>query len=153
MSLLLRLPRGNAYNQLVSTRNYTGDVLNFGLAKENYAASHPDKIDRLKFVIVGDDVSVGRAQGSIVGRRGLAGTVLVYKIAGALAGRGASLDEVYNVAQWVSTRLGTIGVGLEHCHASAPVSTSAKLSDQLGSNYRYRERSPQLHTSHRLKSK
>lgn len=119
MSLLLRLPRGSAYNQLVSTRNYTGDVLNFGLAKENYAASHPDKIDRLKFVIVGDDVSVGRAQGSIVGRRGLAGTVLVYKIAGALAGRGASLDEVYNVAQWVSTRLGTIGVGLEHCHASA----------------------------------
>ena len=47
---------------------------------------------------------------------GLAGTCLVYKIAGALANRGGSLDEVYNVAQWVSSRLGTIGVGLEHCH-------------------------------------
>ena len=44
--------------------------------------------------------------------------MLVYKIAGALAGRGASLDEVYHTAQWVSTRLGTIGVGLEHCHVS-----------------------------------
>ena len=47
---------------------------------------------------------------------GLAGTVLVYKIAGALARRGASLNEVYQVSQWVSTRLGTIGAGLEHCH-------------------------------------
>jgi len=50
--------------------------------------------------------------------RGLAGTVLVYKIAGALASRGAGLDEVYDVAEWVSQRIGTIGVGLEHCHVS-----------------------------------
>lgn len=51
--------------------------------------------------------------------RGLAGTVLVYKIAGALARRGADLEEVYNVAQWVASRVGTIGVGLEHCHVCA----------------------------------
>lgn len=51
------------------TRNYTGDVLNFGLAKEHYAALHPDKSDRVKFLIVGDDVAVGREQGKIVGRR------------------------------------------------------------------------------------
>lgn len=50
-------------------RNYTGDVLNFGLAKEDYAASRPDKADRVKFVIVGDDVAVGKTQGKIVGRR------------------------------------------------------------------------------------
>lgn len=50
-------------------RNYTGDVLNFGLAKEQYAALHPEKAERIKFVIVGDDVAVGRAQGMIVGRR------------------------------------------------------------------------------------
>jgi len=50
-------------------RNYTGDVLNFGLAKEQYAALHPDEADRVKFVIVGDDVAVGRTQGKIVGRR------------------------------------------------------------------------------------
>lgn len=50
--------------------------------------------------------------------RGLAGTVLVYKIAGALAERGGGLDEVHNVAEWVSKNVGTIGVGLEHCHVS-----------------------------------
>ncbi len=52
-----------------SSRNYTGDVLNFGLAKEQYAAQHPEKSQRLKFIIVGDDVAVGREQGKIVGRR------------------------------------------------------------------------------------
>lgn len=50
-------------------RNYTGDVLNFGLAKEHYASLHPQKADKIKFVVVGDDVAVGREQGKIVGRR------------------------------------------------------------------------------------
>lgn len=54
-------------------------------------------------------------QGTLM-RRGLAGTCLVYKIAGALASRGASLDEVYNIAEWVASRIATIGVGSEHCH-------------------------------------
>ena len=57
-------------------RNYTGDVLNFGLAKEQYAALHPDKSDRVKFVIVGDDVAVGREKGKIVGRRCVVGLFL-----------------------------------------------------------------------------
>jgi len=52
-----------------SPRNYTGDVLNFGLAKEQYAAHHPEKAKNIKFVIVGDDVAVGREHGKIVGRR------------------------------------------------------------------------------------
>lgn len=52
-----------------SVRNYTGDILHFGLSKEQYAALHPEKADRLKFVVVGDDVAVGKTQGSIVGRR------------------------------------------------------------------------------------
>lgn len=50
-------------------RNYTGDVLNFGLAKEQFAARHPGKANKVRFLIVGDDVAVGRTQGSIVGRR------------------------------------------------------------------------------------
>lgn len=50
-------------------RNYTGDVLNFGLAKEQYAALHPAKAEKIKFLVVGDDVAVGKAQGNIVGRR------------------------------------------------------------------------------------
>jgi len=52
-----------------TSRNYTGDVLAFGLAKEQYAALHPDEADKVKFVIVGDDVAVGKTQGDIVGRR------------------------------------------------------------------------------------
>nr|AFO55210.1 dihydroxyacetone kinase [Moniliophthora perniciosa] len=119
----------NDKGTVIIVKNYTGDVLNFGLAKEQYAALRPEYADRVKFVIVGDDVAVGKTQGSIVGRRGLAGTVLVYKIAGALARRGASLDEVYNTAQWVASRVATIGVGLEHCHVPGTAPSATHLSD------------------------
>ncbi|KAI0084466.1 Dak1 domain-containing protein [Irpex rosettiformis] len=113
---------------VIIVKNYTGDILNFGLAKEQYAAIHPEKSNRVKFVIVSDDVAVGRTQGKIVGRRGLAGTVLVYKIAGALARQGASLEEVYTTAEYITTRLATIGVGLDHCH----VPGTATAENQLG---------------------
>jgi len=118
----------NEEGVVIIVKNYTGDVLNFGLAKEQYAALHPDKADRAKFVVVGDDVAVGRTQGKIVGRRGLAGTVLVYKIAGALARSGASLEQVYSIAQWVASRIGTIGVSLEHCHVPGTASAKSHLS-------------------------
>ncbi|KAI0924738.1 hypothetical protein AcW2_005531 [Taiwanofungus camphoratus] len=118
----------NEKGTVIVVKNYTGDILNFGLAKEQYAASHPAKADRLRFVVVGDDVAVGRTQGKIVGRRGLAGTVLVYKIAGALARRGADLEEVYNVAQWIASRVGTIGVGLEHCHVPGTAAGESHLA-------------------------
>ncbi|KAF8605858.1 dihydroxyacetone kinase [Ceratobasidium sp. AG-I] len=106
----------NDKGTLMIVKSYTGDILNFGLAREQYCAANPSKASSLKFVVVGDDVSVGKTQGEIVGRRGLAGTVLVYKIAGALANRGATLDQVYDIAQFVADRVGTIAVGLEHCH-------------------------------------
>ncbi|PCH44361.1 dihydroxyacetone kinase 1 [Wolfiporia cocos MD-104 SS10] len=112
---------------VIIVKNYTGDILNFGLAKEQYAALHPDRADRVKFVIVSDDVAVGKTQGKIVGRRGLAGTCLVYKIAGALAKRGGSLDEVYNIAQYVASHVGTIGVGLEHCHVPGTAAGESHL--------------------------
>ncbi|KAH9940922.1 dihydroxyacetone kinase [Epithele typhae] len=118
---------GNDKGTVIIVKNYTGDILNFGLAKEQYAADHPDRAERVKFVIVGDDVAVGKTQGKIVGRRGLAGTCIVYKIAGALAKRGASLDEVYNTAQWVASRVGTIGVGLEHCHVPGTAAGESHL--------------------------
>ncbi|KAF7303561.1 Dihydroxyacetone kinase [Mycena indigotica] len=106
----------NDAGTLILVKNYTGDILNFGLAAEQYAAEHADKSNKVKFVVVGEDVAVGKTQGGIVGRRGLAGVVLVYKIAGALAAQGGSLEEVHDVAQYVASRIGTIGVGLEHCH-------------------------------------
>lgn len=64
---------------------------------------------------------------TLVCNRGLAGTVLVYKIAGALAKRGGSLDEVYSIAEWVASRVGTIGVGLEHCHVRSHVFPSVSM--------------------------
>ncbi|KAF8074735.1 dihydroxyacetone kinase [Lyophyllum atratum] len=119
----------NDKGTVIIVKNYTGDVLNFGLAKEQYAALHPEKAERVKFIIVGDDVAVGKTQGSIVGRRGLTGTVLVYKIAGALADRGGSLDDVSNIAQWVASNVGTIGVGLDHCHVPGTAPASSHLKD------------------------
>ncbi|KIJ55374.1 hypothetical protein M422DRAFT_23969 [Sphaerobolus stellatus SS14] len=113
---------------LIIVKNYTGDVLNFGLAKEQYAAAHPEKSKKVKFLVVGDDVSVGKTQGGLVGRRGLAGTVLVYKIAGALSARGSDLDSIYDVAEWASQRLGTIGIGLEHCHIPGTQASESHLS-------------------------
>ncbi|KAF9785088.1 dihydroxyacetone kinase [Thelephora terrestris] len=120
---------GNDKGTLIIVKNYTGDVLNFGLAKEQFAARHPGKANKVRFLIVGDDVAVGRTQGSIVGRRGLAGTVLVYKIAGALARRGAPLEEVYDIAETVSKNLGTVGVGLEHCHVPGTAASESYLSE------------------------
>jgi dihydroxyacetone kinase len=69
---------------LVVVMNYTGDVLNFGMAVEKARAAGIE----VDMVVVGDDSGVGRAKGGKVGRRGIAGTVLVQKIAGALAAKG-----------------------------------------------------------------
>ncbi|KAJ6480947.1 dihydroxyacetone kinase [Mycena sanguinolenta] len=118
----------NDAGTLILVKNYTGDILNFGLAAEQYAAEHAEKSNKVKFLVVGDDVAVGKTQGGIVGRRGLAGVVLVYKIAGALAAQGGSLDEVYSVAEWAAGRIGTIGVGLEHCHVPGTAPPSSHLS-------------------------
>jgi triose/dihydroxyacetone kinase / FAD-AMP lyase (cyclizing) len=58
-------------------------VLNFGMAVEKARASGMEVE-----MVVGDDAGVGRARGGKVGRRGIAGTVLVQKIAGALVATG-----------------------------------------------------------------
>ena len=52
----------------------------------------------------------------------------MYKIAGALAKRGGSLDEVYKTAEYVSSRLVTIGVGLEHCHVPGTAAGKTHLT-------------------------
>ncbi|KAF2029207.1 dihydroxyacetone kinase [Setomelanomma holmii] len=97
---------------LVIVMNYTGDVLNFGMAVEKARAQGVE----VDMVVVGDDAGVGRAKGGKVGRRGIAGTVLVHKIAGALAAKGASLKEVTRVAQLVADNTISIGSSLSHVH-------------------------------------
>ena len=42
----------------------------------------------------------------------------MYKVAGALADRGESLDAIYDIAKYVADNVVTIGCGLEHCHVS-----------------------------------
>lgn len=97
---------------LVVVMNYTGDVLNFGMGVEKAKAAGM----QVEMVVVGDDAGVGRKQGGKVGRRGIAGTVLVHKIAGALAATGASLKEVRKVAQLVADNTVSIGSSLLHVH-------------------------------------
>ena len=97
---------------LVTVMNYTGDVLNFGMGVEKAKAEGLN----VKMLVVGDDVGVGRAKAGKVGRRGIAGTVLVHKISGALAATGASLDEVYKVAKLTAENIVSVGASLDHVH-------------------------------------
>lgn len=69
---------------LVIIMNYTGDVMNFGMAAEKAKAAGIST----EFFAIGDDVGVGRTKGGKVGRRGIGGGILVLKLAGALAEAG-----------------------------------------------------------------
>ncbi|KAM3455732.1 hypothetical protein MY3296_002150 [Beauveria thailandica] len=102
----------SARGVVVVVMNYTGDVLNFGMAVEKARAAGI----AAEMVVVGDDVGVGRAQAGKVGRRGIAGTVLVLKIAGALAARGGRLEDVAKVARLAAENIVSVGASLEHVH-------------------------------------
>ncbi len=95
---------------LLVVKNYTGDRLNFGLAAELARAEGM----AVELVVVADDVAlrntVPRAR-----RRGIAGTVLVHKVAGAAAAAGRPLTEVKALAERTAAGLGTMGVALGGC--------------------------------------
>ncbi|GAB3579243.1 dihydroxyacetone kinase subunit DhaK [Leifsonia lichenia] len=88
-------------------KNYTGDVLNFETAADLVAAEGI----AVRAVVTNDDVAV---QDSLytAGRRGVAGTVLVEKIAGAAADRGDDLDGVTAIAERVNANVRSIGLAL-----------------------------------------
>ena len=92
---------------LLAPMNYTGDIMNFGMAKE-LAEAEGIKVEE---VVVNDDVAVDNSLYT-VGRRGVAGTVLVHKIAGAKAETGADLAEVKAVAEKVIANVRTMGVAI-----------------------------------------
>jgi dihydroxyacetone kinase len=114
---------------LVTVMNYTGDVLNFGMGVEKAKAAGM----KVEMLVVGDDVGVGRAKAGKVGRRGIAGTVLVHKISGALAATGASLEDVYKVAKLTAENIVSVGASLDHVHvpgrAPPDPNSSEKLAD------------------------
>ncbi|KAF2763009.1 DAK1/DegV-like protein [Pseudovirgaria hyperparasitica] len=89
--------------------NYTGDILNAGLAVTRAQALGY----RVRFVPVGDDVAVGRAQGGRVGRRGLAGHLVALKVVCGMADEGVGLEEVGRVMEGVVGDVGTVGVGFD----------------------------------------
>lgn len=92
---------------LLIVKSYTGDRLNFGLAAE---LARTEGL-AVEMVVVADDVAITDSDAN-AGRRGLAGTVLVHKAAGAAAEAGRSLAEVAEIARTVAAGLGTMGVGL-----------------------------------------
>ncbi|KAG9834362.1 dihydroxyacetone kinase, partial [Aureobasidium melanogenum] len=106
---------------LVIVMNYTGDVLNFGMGVEKARATGVD----IEMLVVGDDAGVPRSKGGKVGRRGIAGTVLVQKIAGALAATGAPLKDVHHVAKLAADNIVSIGSSLSHVHVPGRKVTEA----------------------------
>ena len=101
---------------LMIIKNYSGDCMNFNGAGADATEDEGLNIER---VFVNDDVAV---QGSsytnddyVVGRRGVAGTVFVHKIAGAAAQQGKDLKEVKRVAQKTIDNLASIGFALSSC--------------------------------------
>ncbi|VEU22910.1 DEKNAAC104182 [Brettanomyces naardenensis] len=97
---------------LIVVKNYTGDVLHFGMAAERITAEdYPNRI-----LIVQDDVAVGRTKNGLVGRRALAGTCFVHKVVGAkseMEHHKATLDDVYDIGKRVNESLVTIGASLD----------------------------------------
>jgi len=109
---------------LLIVKNYTGDRLNFGLAAE---LARADGIP-VEEVVVADDVAL-RGHVPAERRRGIAGTVLVHKIAGAAARSGRPLAEVALLARAAAADLGTMGVALGACTVPAAGRPGFALGD------------------------
>lgn len=109
---------------LIIVKNYTGDRLNFGLAAEMARA---DGIP-VELVIVDDDAALGKAERT-AGRRGIAGTVFVHKVAGAAAEAGLPLIEVKARALAAIGAVASMGVALSPCTVPAAGKPNFSLGD------------------------
>ncbi len=110
---------------LLIIKNYTGDRLNFGLAAE-LARAEGTAVD---MVIVADDAAFELKSGEGNNRRGIAGTVLVHKVAGAAAAAGLTLGEVKAEASHAASAVRTMGVALSACTVPAVGSPGFELAD------------------------
>ena len=90
--------------------NYGGDVMNFEMACEIVKAEGIET----KTVIVSDDIASASSEEKLK-RRGIAGLIFAFKIAGATAENGASLEEVFNITSNANSNLRTIGVAVSSC--------------------------------------
>lgn len=109
---------------LMIIKNYSGDIMNFGMSKD---LAELDDIE-VESVVVRDDVAVPDSTYS-TGRRGIAGTVFVHKIAGAKAETGASLQEVKAAAQKAIDNIRSMGMAMTPCILPAVGKPGFALAD------------------------
>ena len=95
---------------LLIIKNYSGDIMNFSMAAELAEMEGY----RVMSVVTKDDVAVPDSTFS-TGRRGIAGTVFVHKIAGAAAEAGKDLEELRNLAQKVIDNTRSMGMAMTPC--------------------------------------
>ncbi|XP_042213285.1 triokinase/FMN cyclase-like isoform X2 [Homarus americanus] len=122
--------RDNPAGVLVVVFNYTGDRINCGLAVERCRAAGM----KVEMYVSGDDTALTQLEGT-AGRRGLCGTMFIFKIVGAMTEAGASLEEAMNTCKRLSEAIGTIGVAASGCTlpgASAPLFTVGEGVMELG---------------------
>lgn len=100
----------NGNGVLLIVKNYSGDIMNFDMAME-MAIDDGINVDK---VIVKDDVAVPNSTYS-TGRRGIAGTIFIHKIAGAAAEKGYNLIETKRVAEKAISKVRTMGLALSPC--------------------------------------
>ncbi|WP_326513479.1 dihydroxyacetone kinase subunit DhaK [Clostridium intestinale] len=115
---------------LLVIKNYTGDVMNFEMAKD---MAEMEGI-QVSTVVVNDDVAVENSTYT-AGRRGIAGTVFIHKLAGAKAETGASLEEVTRVAEKVIDNVRSMGMSISSCivpAAGKPNFTLAENEIEIG---------------------
>ncbi|MBL4931856.1 dihydroxyacetone kinase subunit DhaK [Clostridium paridis] len=110
---------------LLIIKNYTGDIMNFEMAKE---MAEMEGIN-VNAVVVNDDVAVENSTYT-AGRRGIAGTIFVHKIAGAKAETGASLDEVTAVAEKVIANVRSMGMAISSCIVPAAGKPNFTLGEE-----------------------
>ncbi|WP_029075948.1 dihydroxyacetone kinase subunit DhaK [Kaistia adipata] len=112
---------GSDVGTLLIVKNYEGDVMNFEMAAE--MASGP-----VARVLVDDDVAVDNSAYTI-GRRGVAGTLVVEKILGAAAERGADLDTLVALGERVNAATRSMGVALSSCTVPAAGTPTFQLAE------------------------
>jgi dihydroxyacetone kinase len=120
----LRAAAGPA-GALLVVKNYTGDRLNFGLAAELARAEGLP----VEIVVVADDVALADTVARDR-RRGIAGTVLIHKVAGAAAAAGQGLAEVAALARGAAGELASMGVALGACTVPAVGRPGFELGDR-----------------------
>ena len=109
---------------LLVIKNYTGDVPNFEMAAD-MAADEGVEVEK---VVVADDVAVENSTWT-AGRRGIAGTIFVHKLAGACAEAGGSLAEVKAVAEKVIANVRSMGMAVDACTVPAAGKPSFDLAE------------------------